>query len=72
MLLTRCAMLLVRRSGQVRVPAFAEVFPGGIGHFDQSDLLGARPVFELLFAINGLSDVAKSLEPDEAVAIVGG
>jgi hypothetical protein len=49
----------MRSWGSGRVPAFAEIFPSGIGYFDQLGFLDTRPVFELLLAIYGVGDFAE-------------
>ena len=53
-------------------PVFAEVEPARVGFFDEGDLFGARPAFELLFSGDGCGGRVIDFVPDEARAAVLG
>ena len=56
----------------MREPRFASIFPGWVVGFDEGYLLGTRPAFQFLFALDCFADVAETIEPDETVAVVSG
>jgi len=60
--------LSVRLSGLT--PVFAEVSPSWVLSYDQADLLDPGPAFQLLFAIDGGSDLSKELQIDQFVDLV--
>ena len=47
-----------------------EIFPGGIGFFDEGYLPGAEPALDGLFAGDGSLDPLKAFEEDESVDVV--
>ena len=53
-------------TGQRRI----EVYPMGVGFFDQIDLPSPRPFLHSLLALDGFSHISELLEPDEAVDLV--
>ncbi len=55
---------------EVGVPRGAEVFPSWIAGLDEGDFFGAGPAFEFLLPVDGIADLNKAFEPDEARAVV--
>jgi hypothetical protein len=51
-------------------PIFAQVYPSRIHPFDQRQLLGPTPPFQLFFASNGFCYFPVVFKPDQAIAIV--
>ena|SRR5579884_4302006 len=56
----------------LRAPLLRQVCPTRIARFNQRNLLSSDPAFELLFAINGPSDVVEAFVIHKAIAGVPG
>jgi hypothetical protein len=54
----------------MRKPRFAQVFPGWIPGFDQSDLPCSGPSFDFLFSLDRGAHFGETFKPDETVAVV--
>jgi len=63
---------VVLEEGGWIAPLLREVFPSWVFTLDENNLLGAIPVLEFFLSRDGVIDVLKTLEVDEAVDLVSG
>src|SRR2546430_1513814 len=56
-----------RRPRNLAFPSATQIFPKGIGPFDQSDLFAPPPTLDLLFSLNSREHIRSRLEENELI-----